>query len=718
MAAKRVEVTAADIARLAGVKPPAVSNWRRRHPNFPAAIGGSDRSPRFDLTEVEAWLRQQGKTAEIPADERLWQAFESARDALAPENALSMVGLFMLPGVGGGERLVAPSNEAEFRSGLDAGEHLLVTGFRAGAGVADLLARSPRPSFGIRQQHLLRAAAEAASAVGPLTAFDQLCTRFLERSARSGVTVTPAELATLMVDLASPLDGPLLDPACGSGTVLRAAARAGLRQVFGQEADIGVARLAALRMAALNSTEKPVAYDIHADDFLHASAFARGQAGAVVSNPPFGQRNWGHEVLTHDPSWEYGLPPKAESELAWVQHALAHVRPGGSVVMLMPPGAAQRPTGARVRGELVRRGALRAVFSLPSGLAAHYALALQIWVLHRPSDGPIASHVLMADLGHNSDDPRRDWTEIHREVTNLWNTFAAAPGSLGTHGERARAVHVMDLLGEDVDLSPRRYLPVPGLTENARQRLNAARKTLELGLTALPSNLPEVPSAPRNRSQTEVRFADLSELEQIGAVHIRKPTPAESSSTAFATIEGTIVTAQDVLMGRDASERGQVVADELRNPPLREGDVLIPALAQRITARVAVEADAGSYPAAGLHLIRTDPAILDPWFLAGYVSSTAGGRHAVRLAPSSGGTLRIDPRRVRVPMLPIEEQREHGALFRQFAQFSRSLRRLHDVGQQYADDAHDLLGAALQEQLESMHSADKRHPEEAGILRP
>ncbi|MFD4794046.1 substrate-binding domain-containing protein, partial [Streptomyces anulatus] len=40
--------------------------------------------------------------------------------------------------------------------------------------------------------------------------------------------------------------------------------------------------------------------------------------------------------------WEYGLPARAEAELAWVQHALAHLREGGTAVLLMPPAAAAR----------------------------------------------------------------------------------------------------------------------------------------------------------------------------------------------------------------------------------------------------------------------------------------------------------------------------------------------------------------------------------------
>lgn len=48
------QVTAADIARIAGVTRAAVSNWRRRYEDFPAATGGTSSSPLFVLGDVRA----------------------------------------------------------------------------------------------------------------------------------------------------------------------------------------------------------------------------------------------------------------------------------------------------------------------------------------------------------------------------------------------------------------------------------------------------------------------------------------------------------------------------------------------------------------------------------------------------------------------------------------------------------------------------------------
>src|SRR4051794_3959574 len=58
-------VSAAAIARLAGVGRAAVSNWRRRYPEFPKPVGGSPTSPTFLRSDVEEWLRSTGKADQL-----------------------------------------------------------------------------------------------------------------------------------------------------------------------------------------------------------------------------------------------------------------------------------------------------------------------------------------------------------------------------------------------------------------------------------------------------------------------------------------------------------------------------------------------------------------------------------------------------------------------------------------------------------------------------
>lgn len=86
-------VAAADIAPLAGVGRAAVSNWRRRHADFPEPVGGTPASPLFALPHVEAWLRDHGKLPGVPLAERAWQELRTrAGDSFRLASALATAG--------------------------------------------------------------------------------------------------------------------------------------------------------------------------------------------------------------------------------------------------------------------------------------------------------------------------------------------------------------------------------------------------------------------------------------------------------------------------------------------------------------------------------------------------------------------------------------------------------------------------------------------------
>ena len=53
------------------------------------------RAPGSASSDVEEWLRAQGKAPEIPALERLWQTFESARGTMSLTEALATAGILL-----------------------------------------------------------------------------------------------------------------------------------------------------------------------------------------------------------------------------------------------------------------------------------------------------------------------------------------------------------------------------------------------------------------------------------------------------------------------------------------------------------------------------------------------------------------------------------------------------------------------------------------------
>ena len=671
-----VTVTAAEIARLAGVGRAAVSNWRRRHGDFPQPVGGTSTSPEFDLAEVEAWLRANGKLRQVPEEERVWHQLGSLQGDRPLAGAVGLAGALLLylqrhggePGAGG-ERWAALFPE---RSSAQAR--------RSRAALAAALAELPAPGLGVPPDELrglradlLRAVARLAAERGPGALYERFLERLAEASWRSAAA-TPWHLAALMAELAGPPEGTVLDPACGTGTLLAAALEAagGKVRPAGQEADRAVARLAALRLALRAPEGGQGAGEVRVGDSLREDAFAGLLADAVLCHPPFSERNWGYEELAYDPRWEYGTPPRAEPELAWVQHALAHLRPGGLAVLLLPPAVASRRSGRRIRAELLRRGALRAVVALPPGTAPPPTFSLQLWVLRRPQpESPPPSHLLLVDAAASP-----SWTATRDLILHAWRAFTQDPGAAGAVPGAVRAVPVIDLLDEEVDLTPARHLAGPPDASAGAAAVQLRERLAEL-LAGLPELLPEVRSAPGVGTPA---LATVAELARAGALTLHAGLPARQPGTAPSGGDVPLLTARDVIEGRPPSERvgaAQPLAGLTRVQP---GDVLVPAVAPRVTARVATEAEAGAALGPHLHLLRPDPDALDPWFVAGFLRNPSNQRAASTLSSLT----RLDVRRCKLPRLPLAEQRRYADAFRRLEAFEAALRRAAALGDEIA----------------------------------
>lgn len=596
--AEETLVAAADIARMAGVGRSAVSNWRRRYAGFPKPVAGTPASPLFALAEVEAWLRGNGKLLEVPLAERAWQELRAhAGDDLRLASTLGDVG----------ERLV--SGQA---------------------------AEPPT-------------VAELAAAIGPADTFEILLSRFHEARAR-GAAVPAAETAELMAALTEGA-ATVLDPACGTGELLLAARDNGAKRLLGQDADAGLARLAGIRLrfapgdGGSDTGETPQTGEsiVRTDNALVRDAFPGIVADAVLCCPPSYPRAVSQDLDAADPRWVYGVPPRMEPELAWVQNALAHLSPAGVAVVLMPQAAAARRPGRRIRAELLRKGALRAVIALSANQAS------QLWLLRRPA-GEVPTTVLMSATSPPA-------------IIDTWRRFTGDPG----HDEAgvSRAVPVIDLLDDEVDLNPARYLSAPPATW-AAERFVDTREGLATLISGLSRLIPDLRPASHPRPLTFVTMAELARIGQVEVYQAPARTDASDGSAALLTIE-------DVIEGRPPSGRGQPGE---RWMTMRPGDIVVASSAGgRLAARVVT--GAGVILGPGLTLLRVDSERLDAHFVAGALRSSANGQVSARQTGSGG---RPDISRALVANLPLPEQRRYGEAFRLAAELELAARSAAAMG--------------------------------------
>ncbi|MGW4112546.1 N-6 DNA methylase [Actinosynnema sp. NPDC004786] len=615
-------VTAAEIARLANVGRAAVGNWRKRYPDFPEPVVGPGGSPAFRLVEVERWLRRQRKLTDSEPADALWLALDAGRN---DTDTLELV--------------------------ADVATHL----------------RDPNAA---RLPDEVRELLDDLPGQSSDDLVESLTGRVFERQQRQHL-VTPDDLARLMVELTAPVAGTVLDPACGAGNILRAAARAGADRLVGQEINATLARLARARLA------EPVPADIATGDALRADAFTDLHADAVVCDPPFGYRDWGHDELGIDPRWEYGFPLKGEPELAWVQHCLAHVKPGGFVVLALPAGVASRRSGRVIRQAMLRRGAVRAVIALPGGVRMSTGIPIHLWVLRKPDAGGVGP-VLLVDMGHHQPTRRGqvDWSALADEVLGTWREFRDT-GTVEEVAGRRQVFEPIHLLDEDVDLTPARHLPQPQPAVDPRA-LERTRQDLARLLKELGGLLPEFSVA----SQGPQATTTINDLARAGALVVRqqvRPLPVDEAGSG-----PPVLTGRDVVTGSEPE--GRFAGTEDDDPiHLLPGDLVVPLVVAehgRHPTRV-IDVN-GMVLGPGLTLVRVDPGKLDAHFLAAQIRVNSGARTS---GATLSGSRRIDVRRIEVLVPDLDRQRRLGAAFRRLDAFESTLRLAASLG---ADLVHQL----------------------------
>ncbi|MEU1259177.1 N-6 DNA methylase [Streptomyces chartreusis] len=648
-----VSVTLAEIARLAGVGRAAVSNWRRRYETFPSPIGGTDVSPLFSLVEVEKWLHAESKIKRpVGSLDRLWPEIESLGDRDAMGWLIASVGMRLAPS---GHAPLAPA---------------MLT-------------------LSARQSDLLEQATSLAESEGAARTFDFLLERWHRMHVRQ-ITVTPEPLAELMAGIAPTVHRgkvcTVLDPACGTGTLLMTAGRrldAEPPALFGQDSEPVLAALASARlaMAGLSSA-------VAAADTLRADAHTGVRADLVLCNPPSNQRDWGHVELATDARWVYGQPPRTEPELAWVQHAVAALAQGGVAVLVLPPAVAARRAGRRIRAGMLRSGALRAVIALPPGVAPPHGIGLHLWVLGTPDDAVSKTDLLLVDTtrgagGVGTAKPEIDWARLSDSVTSALQ---------GEPGPDRVPVPIVDLLDEQVDLTPGRHVPGPAVGNVVELRRSWTRfdtHLRELHTTAqMLSALTLGGSAPPS-------YTTVAELERAGALEIRsgQAVPQDhvlrgerpQNAVPVMTVAALLTDRPENWLSTEYVTQGE--ADGTLTVTASQ-DVIVVGAARSYEVRV--DADAPSVLGPQLHALRTDPAVLDPWFLAVCLRAPANVRQAGTHASTSS---RVDVRRLQVPRMPLEDQREYGEMHRRLTTFEGELRGLQMVGSELSRSLTDVLGS-------------------------
>ncbi|WP_406357311.1 N-6 DNA methylase [Streptomyces sp. NBC_01635] len=649
-------ISASDIAQLAGVRRSTVSNWRSRYEDFPKPVAGSAASPRFDAAEVRAWLKAKGKEiAALSADAVLWSGLDAWRGLGSPEELGDTASALIT------WRYVSDPESSGFDGSLP--EELQWPRLRhpeAGGRLAEIISRGMKiyeeshpelgPIFTAGYSHrLLSALSEQAGLlhlfVETLSSLEvlQLGEAYeafqdrLTNTARRGYDehASSAVLVELMAAVASSVPGSVHDPAAGSGRMLLAVGRSGEARTALTGQEINYSAWAQANQRALVTGHNNVI--IRRGDVFTKDAFDGGNAQVVVLDPAYSLRYPHHDALYLDQRFPYGMPPKNSMDVAWLQVALWHVAPQGRAFVYQPPHTlfASGATG-KARIEMLRRGTIEAVISLPGGLASNTMIPLSLWVLARPGETADPDKVLLIDHSQSKDidvqavgDALRQWRE-HRTV----------PKNL-----TADAVSVAQLLAQDGNLSPARWLTLindaPDL-EEVLSKVEACRQAADQV-----RSVSDLTSSSLARGRGAVRMVTVSGMAKADSVRLLRAI--ERIQTKDLGSEGTPVVTTAWIRSGDDSQKFDLSLLEREPVITQPGDIVLQTTGN-LAARV--DEEGGRVLLSPLLLIlRPLNDMFDPYYVAELLTTEQNVGTAV------GSTVkRVRADDLKIPLLPRSEQ--------------------------------------------------------------
>jgi hypothetical protein len=387
---------------------------------------------------------------------------------------------------------------------------------------------------------------------------------------------------------------------------------------------------------------------------------------AVVTNPPFDRAlgSVGKQV-----DWKYGTPPSHNSNLAWVQAALAATSTHGRAVVLMPASEAGREKikGEDPRSALVDQGALRAIVRLSGDLFPVTSGDTTVWVLEHPDTDRRDRAITFVDateLKFKASERVRPCLVGMSAIADLLQPHGSlAPGEIRKltveEGDsravgRAVAVPASKVRAQGYLLTPHTYLgPVVEKGEAYLRQIecdadavaDARRRMIESlpGSTTLARR--ELGSTDLPRGWKTVRLGDLCD---------RKAGPSDLKKSDIATGDDGVV---PVLRPRNLKTRRidtddldrttRAVAERFAACQVDVGDLLLVRVGQVQNAAIVGRDHRGWLIDSNITRLRTNQDLVLPQFLLEFLLRRTSvdqirATATVNVAPSLSGSKRAD----------------------------------------------------------------------------
>lgn len=683
------KLTVGQIAGFAGVRPSAVSNWRKRHADFPPPIESTPAGDLFEFGAVLSWLRRHGKSElppELSADLSVASLVAALRGTLGVDRSVLLV-MQMIAA-----RRMLPKEYSALRNDLvhraaSRGDDAI-----HGWNALRMAVRDVEPELsrvlelpGAIGDAQLRQAVQVVASIdddgldwGHVTSV--VLSQYLESvGVRGGYFGTSESVASLAVGLIEDVSGKIYDPAAGLAMMLAEAwkVRFGTeRELVGQEADEHSWRLGYLHLAATGAPFKFLLGDTLRDD-----RFRGLKADAIVLDPPYGQKV---DLVPSpgDERWRYGIP-RTSTEWIWAQHLISHLADDGIGVMLMPLGALVRGgVEGSIRRGIVDDDFVDIVIELPPGLnpGAQVPLALVVFDRQRTNRSRRTLFIDARQLGTTRRGRARELSAAERgrvlQEVMFWRL-----GHVVEEPRFASGAPIARIADNGYDLSPSRYVGYEAIStgsiddEPIEQRLERLLARVDSGREALAGILERSATAASSFAGVDdpfwpsVRLGDL--LIEEPRTGVRQDS-GKQEGPDLPFVSTRLVSAGP---GYLDSIPDETTSTSVRGRLATEGDLLLvsrgvdPAGAARCaTVRFRGEATYSE----SLMRLRFDRSRVEPDFIRLFLTSRSG--RALLSAVTTGSVianLRASALvEIRIPLPPLDEQRR---IARAMAELERSV---------------------------------------------
>ena len=655
-------LTGTKMASELNVKPPVLGNWRVRNPDFPQTKKSPSGFFLYNRAAVLDWWEKQGSR---PTDRsrELSNMFSGLRFFLDEID-------FVLLGLAA---LCLVKLKKSLKEVRDEGRALVDQEGDVGAILLHVLAL-PNPF-----ESELAAIWESFAKIDPeeiqeyLAAFD----RFPRGRYLQGISPDP--LNELIAELVRHKNVDVFDPASGEGGTLLLVAGKIHGEAEGQEIDEHSRQVSLLRAFLLDVTA-----DIRLGDSLIPRPIPESYE-VVVSDPPMGLKLSENQRSYSGP---FGLV-RGDADWAWAQIVASHLKKTGEGYVNLRGGALFQRTSADVRREMIRRGCIEAVISLPP-MSASSRVSTALLCLRAPDLNPGAS-VLMIDAGDVSSRDAEAFKQTIPGLVKKVKSFRANPK--GFKGDKkSTVVSVLDLLEDECSLSPARYIARSnksdlGVVAELRPLLNGIHNSIEnissLNLNDLPTRGIELSHIPLKVLRRENRAEVISGIRVEAPFHglgielFESTAPRQWILTVKSMRRPGMLRPNEYVDG-DYSDSRAIT---------RPGDIIIMRMGE---SQAKVDSVGGHLVLSPLSILRLD-STFDPWVVAAALNSD----HARKLTVGVG-LGRIDLDQLEIPQITSEESEPFQKVLRGLERLESDVEALKNQISNWQKEGGDFIATASQ----------------------